>query len=368
MNPKKTILSALTNRPTPYTPIWIMRQAGRYLPEYRQLRGKVPSFKDLYSDPDLATEVTLMPLKRFPLDAAIVFSDILIALDAIGIDVAFTEGKGPVIKDPIRSEEQLLSLSAKTDLGKYSYLRDTLKNCRHELKDKALIGFVGSPWTLAAYAIEGQGSKTFTSLRRMVYQEPEMVHKLLKRLAEEVVDLALLQIKSGADVIQIFDSWAGLLGRDYYRTFSFDYIKFVVEKINKKSSVPIIVFAKGTPLYTKEMIECGCSCIGLDWQVNIDDAFRRAKGVLDIEITDSWNEIEDSYKKMKGKCAVQGNLDPAALYADTDILDKEITKILDARKEGVGHIFNLGHGIYPDTNPDRVAYLVDRVHSYEPSA
>lgn len=353
MKARDVILNSLQGEQVPYTPIWIMRQAGRYLPEYRDLRAKAKTFTNLYQTPEMASEVTLMPIKRFPLDAAIVFSDILIVLDAINLQVSFVTGEGPIIGNPIRTDKDIANLATTTDLDNYRYLADTLKICRSELSEQALIGFIGSPWTLAAYAVEGgsgasSATKNFTNLRKMTYQQPQLMHKLLKRLSDEVIELAMMQIDSGANVIQIFDSWAGLLNHDYYRNFSYAYIKLIVETLKeRRPDTPCIVFAKCTPFSPQEMAECKPNAIGIDWLVDLATAFNQVGATTTI----------------------QGNLDPAALYADIPILDEEINKIMTARRNNanVRHIFNLGHGIYPDIEPDKVAYLVDAVHNYSSS-
>lgn len=352
MNSRQVMLSALRGEVTPYTPIWIMRQAGRYLPEYRELRAKADSFQQMYSTPELASKVTLMPMQRFPLDAAVIFSDILIALDAISIKVSFATAEekisGPMVAKPIRTERDINNLPQETDLSNYDFLADNLKICREELPDKALIGFIGSPWTLAAYAVEGCNSKNFTQLRGMMYKNPQLLHRLLQRLVDELVELAILQIDSGADIIQIFDSWAGLLGPQQYDEFSYKYMAQIIDKVRaQRPTTPIIIFAKGTPFTPVQMLACKPEGLGLDWQVDIAQAFKSV-GTL---------------------ATLQGNLDPAALYSSTGDLDKEIERIMQARGESdhifSHHIFNLGHGIYPDINPDRVAYLVDAVHNYK---
>lgn len=352
MNPRQVMLAVLNGETPPYTPVWIMRQAGRYLPEYRQLRAKVGSFQALYSNPELASKVTLMPMQRFPLDAAVIFSDILIALDAISLEVSFASAEageaggtsGPKVLNPITSEKDVDNLPQATDLNKYDFLAENLKISREELKDRGLIGFIGSPWTLAAYAVEGSNTKNFSKLRAMMYQRPQLLHKLLKRLADELIELAILQIDSGADIIQIFDSWAGLLGADQYEEFSYKYMANIIADIRDlRPATPLIIFAKATPFSPIQMLGSNPNGLGIDWQVDIAYAFTA----------------------VGSRAAIQGNLDPAALYASELDLDKEISRIMQARTKSSRHIFNLGHGIYPDINPDRVAYLVDAVHNYE---
>ena len=342
---KPQVLKLLAGEKTDYTPIWIMRQAGRYLPEYRELRQKFGSFQKLYKHSEAAATVTMQPLQRFDLDAAIVFSDILVALEAVNIAVDFASG-GPRIAEPFRSEKDLNRLPPKPQQGSYDFLQQTLKLCKAEIADRTLIGFIGSPWTLAAYAVEGQGSKTFSQLRRLVYTNPKLLHQLLNRLTDEVIELALAQVKSGADVIQIFDSWAGLLGKETYAEFSYTYIEKIVASLRKLApDLPVIVFGRSAPFSPAEMAACKPAALGFDWQTDISVAFA----------------------ELDGKVAVQGNLDPAALYGDEKTLQQAIDRIMQAGQNSSRsrHIFNLGHGIYPDTDPDRVAYLVDAVHGYK---
>ena len=347
------ILAVLKGEVPTHTPIWIMRQAGRYLPEYRELRSKVGSFTELYSNPELASKVTLMPMKRFPLDAAIIFSDILIALDAISIEVSFSSSgansggpptiTGPRVDKPIRTQQDLNNLPKNCDLEKYDFLVQNIKICKSELKDQALIGFVGSPWTLAAYAVEGGNAKNFATLRGMMYSQPQLLQGLLQRLADEVTQLAILQIDSGADIIQIFDSWAGLLGPQHYYEFSYKYMAKIIADIrSQRPNTPLIIFAKSTPFSPLQMLECKPDGLGIDWQV----------------------DLRATFASVGDQVAIQGNLDPAALYADEQSLAKEVSRIMESRSTNSRHIFNLGHGIYPDVNPDRVAYLVDAVHNY----
>ena len=313
-----------------------MRQAGRYLPEYRELRARAGSFKQLYRRH--ATEISLMPLKRYELDAAIIFSDILIALDAIGMEVNFDD-RGPVLTQPLRGADDLSRLRNSVAEEAYDYLARSLREVRAELPPQIpVIGFVGSPWTLAVYSIEGSIVKDPKRARRMLYQDPQLLHSLLALLTKEATQLVRLQAQSGADIIQIFDSWAGLLPCHLYQQFSLNYIAQIIEATRIKQ--PIILFARECPLGLPALMETGVTALSLDWKTDIARAF----------------------KQVGSKTILQGNLDPTALYGDIDLLEKEVRRILAARPPRCGHIFNLGHGILPDVDPHRVAQLIELVH------
>jgi len=333
------ILRVLNKQQTDRTPIWIMRQAGRYLPEYQALRKQAGSFKKLYQLPELASQATLLPINRFDLDAAIIFSDILIVLEALGLEVNF-DSQGPQLAKPIRKEQDLLQLRTEESEAKFGYLSQAISLVKKELK-VPLIGFVGSPWTLAVYAVEGQGSKAFLHIRKMLYQSPQLLHRLLARLTAEITALALLQLKQGADIIQIFDSWASLLSPHHYEAFSLSYSQKIIKSIRTATQKPVILYAKGCPLPPASLASCGANALGLDWQINLHQAF---------------DQLKDSI-------VLQGNLDPAALYGDKESLSQEVNRIFAARPPGCHHIFNLGHGIYPDTPPANVAHLIELVHS-----
>ena len=340
-------LSRVLNKQQPdCTPIWIMRQAGRYMPEYQKLRKQAGSFKQLYLTAELAAQVTLLPINRFDLDAAIIFSDILIVLDSLGFDVDFIDGKGPELANPIRDEKSMKGLRHEDPQKNYEYLTQAFALVKQELKGRVpLIGFVGSPWTLAVYAVEGRSNKSFLHIRKMLYQEPLLLHKLLLRLTEEITNLAILQLKNGADIIQIFDSWAGLLTPFHYVNFSFFYIKKLIHNIKalpEYHNSPIILFAKSCPLSPTSLVDCGADVLGLDWQVCLRQAF----------------------DQLDNRVILQGNLDPASLYGDKESINKEVQRILAARPSHCHHIFNLGHGVLADTSPDKVDYLIDKVHSY----
>ena len=332
------ILRVLNKQQPDCTPIWIMRQAGRYLPEYQALRKQAGSFKQLYQLPELASQATLLPINRFDLDAAIIFSDILIVLEALGLEVNF-DSQGPQLAKPVRKEGDLLQLRTEESEAKFDYLSQAIGLVKRELT-VPLIGFVGSPWTLAVYAVEGRGSKTFLHIRKMLYQSPQLLHRLLARLTAEITALALLQLKQGADIIQIFDSWAGLLSPHYYQDFSLSYSQEIIKAIRARTQKPVILYTKGCPLPPASLASCGADGLGLDWQVNLHQAF---------------DQLKDSI-------VLQGNLDPAALYGDEESLSQEVNRIFAARPSGCHHIFNLGHGIYPDTPPAKVAQLIELVH------
>lgn len=337
------LIRALLRQPVDRTPIWIMRQAGRYLPEYRDIRKSVTGFMALCRNPELATEVSLQPLRRFDLDAAILFSDILTIPDAMGLELEFLEGEGPRFNNPIRSKHDIHSLKipdVERDLG---YVLQTVKLIKHELHDSVpLIGFAGSPWTLATYMIEGGSSKTFSKIKTMLYSTPELLHDLLSLLAESVTQYLNAQITAGANAVMLFDTWGGVLTEAAYLEFSLAYMRKIIAGLVKENSqgpVPSILFTKGGGLWLEHMANSGCHTVGLDWTVSIADAKRR----------------------IGAQVALQGNLDPAVLYGTPDMIRHEAKRILADFGKGPGHVFNLGHGIYPDTNPDHVHVLVDTV-------
>lgn len=338
------LLRALRRQPVDTTPIWIMRQAGRYLPEYRATREKAGSFLTLAQTPDLACEVTLQPLRRFDLDAAIIFSDILTIPDAMGLGLHFVGGEGPHFTNPVRDRAAIDKLGMpdmEADLG---YVMDALRVTRRELDGKVpLIGFSGSPWTLACYMIEGHGSRDFGHARALGLNDPEAMHKLLDLLARCVIDYLRAQIAAGAQVVMVFDSWGGLLGPTPYREFSGHYLAQIASALNadeRTRDVPVIVFSKGANAHLGTLADSGCAALGVDWTIDLADA-RRATA---------------------GKVALQGNLDPSVLRASPDVIRSQTAKVLDSYGDGPGHIFNLGHGITPDINPDHVAILVEAVH------
>ena len=342
-------LRALARQPVDKTPVWMMRQAGRYLPEYRQVRAQAGDFMSLCKNTELACEVTLQPLERFELDAAILFSDILTIPDAMGLGLYFAEGEGPKFRKPVRTEadiDQLQVINTASDLG---YVTDAVSMIRRELNGRVpLIGFSGSPWTLATYMIEGQSSRDFVRAKTMLYTQPEVLHQLLEKLSLSVIDYLNAQILAGAQVVQIFDTWGGALSHDAYLEFSLDYMKKIVAGLIKHADgrdVPVILFTKGGGHWLEAMADSGCDCLGLDWTVDIGAAKDR----------------------VGSKVALQGNMDPAVLRSDRSGIESEVKTILTSFGEGQGHVFNLGHGITPDINPDNVKIFIDAVHQFSGS-
>ena len=338
-----TFLRALRREPTAYTPVWLMRQAGRYLPEYNATRQRAGSFLRLCTDVELATEVTLQPLARFPLDAAILFSDILTVPDAMGLGLQFTDGEGPRFRQPLTDEAAIARLAV-PDLAHLAYVFDAVASIKRALAGKVpLLGFAGSPFTLACYMIEGAGSADFARVRQMLYTRPDLLHRVLAVNAEAVAAYLAQQIAHGADAVMIFDTWGGLLSADAYPKFSLGYVRVVIDRLRKAAgaATPVIVFTKGGGQWLERIADCGCDAIGIDWSTGIGDARRR----------------------VGARVALQGNLDPAALLATPVAIEAEAQAILDAAGPQPGHIFNLGHGILPSTPPENVAALVACVHA-----
>ncbi len=337
-------LRALQKQPVDRTPIWIMRQAGRYLPEYRATRAKAGNFMNLCMNPDLACEVTLQPLKRFDLDAAILFSDILTIPDAMGLGLYFEEGEGPRFKNPIRTAADIKNLPVPDPEVELRYVMDAVRTIRRELDGSIpLIGFSGSPWTLATYMIEGGSSKTFSKSKTMLFDQPALAHQLLEKIAESVTSYLNAQIAAGAQAIMIFDTWGGNLNPEMYKMFSLDYMHKIVSNLTREADgrkVPVILFTKGGGQWLNQIADTGCDGLALDWTTNIADA----------------------RKQVGDRVALQGNMDPSTLYASPEIIRAETAKILKDYGQGSGHVFNLGHGITPDINPDHVKVLVDSVH------
>jgi uroporphyrinogen decarboxylase len=351
-----TFLRALLREPTDYTPVWLMRQAGRYMAEYNATRKRAGSFLNLAKSPSLATEVTLQPVDRFPLDAAILFSDILTVPDAMGLGLYFAEGEGPKFERPVRTEADVAKLSAPDPELSLGYVMDAVREIRKALKDRIpLIGFSGSPFTLACYMIEGGGSDDFRLVKTMLYARPDLMHRILSVTAHAVADYLNAQIAAGAQAVMIFDTWGGTLADAAYEEFSLSYMREVVSKLKREVAgerIPSIVFTKGGGLWLESIAACGCDAVGLDWTVNLAHARQR---------------IED-------RCALQGNLDPMALFAPERQIREQARHVLDSfgppqRADGGfgGHVFNLGHGISQFTSPDAVAVLVDEVHLHSKS-
>jgi uroporphyrinogen decarboxylase len=339
-----TFLRALLREPTPYTPIWIMRQAGRYLPEYNQTRARAGSFLDLCRNPDLATEVTLQPLARFPLDAAIVFSDILTIPDAMGLGLYFAEGEGPKFERPLREEWEIRDLAVPDIESQLGYVLDTVAQVRRALDNEVpLIGFSGSPFTLACYMVEGCGGSDFQNLKKMLYRRPDLLHRILEVTTESVVAYLNAQIDRGAQAVMVFDSWGGILSHSAFHTFSLAYLKRVVDGLRREHAgerIPSIVFTKGGGLWLESLVECGSDALGLDWCVDIGAARRR----------------------VGNRVALQGNLDPAVLLSTPEAVKREAERVLASFGSGTGHVFNLGHGVSQFTPPENVAALIDVVH------
>jgi uroporphyrinogen decarboxylase len=324
----------------------MMRQAGRYLPEYRKTRSQAGDFMSLCKNTDLACEVTLQPIDRFNFDAAILFSDILTIPDAMGLGLYFVEGEGPKFHKPIRTEADINKLNVADTKRDLSYVTDAVSLIRRELNGRVpLIGFSGSPWTLATYMIEGQSSRDFIKTKLMLYNQPALLHELLDKLALSVIDYLNAQISSGVQVVQIFDTWGGVLSHDAYSEFSLTYMEKIVNGLIRQSDgrdVPVILFTKGGGQWLEMLADTGCNGIGLDWTIDIGSARRR----------------------VGDRVALQGNMDPAILRSNQRSIESQVKSIIRAYGPGVGHIFNLGHGITPDVDPNNVKIFVDAVHQY----
>lgn len=337
-------LRALLRQPVDATPIWIMRQAGRYLPEYRATRAKAGNFMGLCQNPELACEVTLQPLERFELDAAILFSDILTIPDAMGLGLYFAEGEGPHFKKRIESESDVAALGVPDPENELKYVMDAVRLIRRELNGRVpLIGFSGSPWTLATYMVEGSGSKNFSRVKAMMYDRPDLMHRLLETIAKSVASYLNAQIAAGAQAVMIFDTWGGSLSPSCYREFSLRYMQYALEQINRESEgrkVPVILFTKGGGQWLESMADAGPDALGVDWGTDLSDARSR----------------------VGSRVALQGNMDPCVLYSSPESIRNEVSKVLTSYGKGPGHVFNLGHGILPDINPEHVKVLVDAVH------
>lgn len=341
-----TFLRALLRQPTEHTPVWLMRQAGRYLPEYCETRRRAGSFMDLCRNPQLATEVTLQPLARYDLDAAILFSDILTVPDAMGLGLYFVEGEGPKFERPLREEWEIRNLTAPDPGVELRYVMDAVAEIRRALGNAVpLIGFSGSPFTLACYMIEGGASDDFRTIKAMLYDRPDLLHHVLEVNAGAVTAYLNAQIESGAQAVMIFDTWGGALSHRAYREFSLAYMERIVDGLIREhggARVPCIVFTKGGGQWLEEIAAIGCDAVGLDWTTDIGAA----------------------RKRVGDKVALQGNLDPVTLFAQPEKIAHEACAILDAFGPGSGHVFNLGHGISQFTPPEHVTALVNAVHEH----
>jgi len=337
-------LRALLKQPVDVTPVWMMRQAGRYLPEYKATRAQAGDFMSLCKNAELACEVTLQPLERFELDAAILFSDILTIPDAMGLGLYFEAGEGPRFKKPVRTEQDVAALPVPNAASDLDYVMNAVRTIRSALGGRVpLIGFSGSPWTLATYMVEGGSSKDFRTIKRMLYAQPEVLHALLDKLADSVIDYLNQQILAGAQAVQIFDTWGGVLSTANYQAFSLQYMQKIVAGLIKEHDgrpVPSILFTKNGGQWLELIAATGCNAAGLDWTIEIGNARQR----------------------VGDKIALQGNMDPSVLYAAPDAIRAEVGRILQSFGQGEGHVFNLGHGIALDADPDHAKVFVNAVH------
>ena len=325
-------------------PVWFMRQAGRYLPEYRRVREQAGDFLTLCKTPELACEVTLQPLARYPLDAAILFSDILTIPDAMGLGLNMVEQKGPAFEHPVRSAAEIRSLHVPEPGSDLGYVMDAIRLIRNELDNKVpLIGFSGSPWTLATYMVEGAPSKEFSIIKGLMYDDPDSMHHLLNLLADSVTAYLNAQIHAGVQAVMIFDTWGGILTTKNYQQYSLHYMQQIIQGLERGSAdkrIPVILFTKGGGEWVESIANSGCDAIGVDWTRNIGD--------VRIIVGD--------------RVALQGNLDPCVLYASPEVIRNEVGEVLASYGHGTGHVFNLGHGIHPQIDPDRVSVMIEAVH------
>ncbi len=337
-------LRAMAREEVDVTPVWMMRQAGRYLPEYRATRAKAGSFMDLCRNAELASEVTLQPLERFPLDAAILFSDILTIPDAMGLGLRFEAGEGPVFDHPLRDEKAIRALGVPDPEDELGYVMNAVRTIRRDLAGRVpLIGFTGSPWTLATYMVEGGSSKDYAHLKTLIYDRPELAHHLLGVTADAVTAYLNAQIAAGAQAVMIFDTWGGVLTPRDYRAFSLAYMQRIVDGLTREADgrkVPVTLFTKGGGMWLEAMAETGCDGLGLDWTVDIGDVRRR----------------------VGDRVALQGNMDPNMLYARPERIREEVASILESYGSGPGHVFNLGHGIHPGVDPEHAGAFIEAVH------
>lgn len=342
-------IKALLRQPTERTPIWVMRQAGRYLPEYRQIRGEAGSFMNLCTNPELACEVTLQPLRRFKLDAAILFSDILTIPDAMGMGLYFAEGEGPKFNSIIGSADDVRNLERPDPATSLAYVMDAVSLIRKELNGEVpLIGFSGSPWTLATYMVEGGSSKAFAKIKALIYGEPATAHLLLDKLADAVIDYLNAQIESGAQAVQLFDTWGGVLAPALFREFSLQYLEKIVAGLHRSyngNTIPVVLFCKGCNSHLEAIADTGCDGMGVDWTITLAEARTR----------------------VGDRVALQGNLDPAIMLTNPAIIEKQVQETLASYGKGSGHVFNLGHGITPDVDPHHMTVLTESVRKLSPA-
>lgn len=343
-NADSRFINALLRRPVDKTPVWLMRQAGRYLPEYRALREKTPDFMTFCSTPELAAQATLQPLARFDLDAAILFSDILVVPQAMGMTVQFIKGDGPHFPQPLRALRDIQQLRAQDAPERLDYVMAAIRLVQRELAHRVpLIGFAGSPWTCATYMVEGGGSKTFSLIKTLLYREPLVVHELLQRLTAVTIQYLNAQIAAGVQAVMVFDTWGGVLSAADYPVFSLNYLRQIAQGLTRQvgdRTIPLIFFTKGGGQWLDKIAAAGCDAVGLDWTTDIQ-----------------W-----ARSQVGGKVALQGNLDPCWLLAEPAQIERAAQAVCAAYGPGTGHIFNLGHGVLPQTPPDNVRTLVDAVH------
>lgn len=342
-------LRALLRQPTERTPIWMMRQAGRYLPEYREVRKQAGDFMALCKNPELACEVTLQPLRRFALDAAILFSDILTIPDAMGLGLYFEAGEGPKFKHPVRDLTSIAKLGVPDPEQELRYVMDAVRTIRRELDGQVpLIGFSGSPWTLATYMVEGGSTKNFSEVKKLMFSEPQAMHMLLDKLAQSVTSYLNAQIAAGAQAVMIFDTWGGVLSPRDYREFSLGYMQKIVDGLTRHADgreVPVTLFTKNGGAWLGDMAATGCDALGVDWTTDL--------GTARLAVND--------------KVALQGNMDPSVLYAPPARIEEEVATILASYGHGHGHVFNLGHGIHPEVDPEHAGAFIEAVHKLSPA-
>jgi len=343
------LLRALLRAPVDRTPVWIMRQAGRYLPEYRATRARAGSFLGLATNPELACEVTLQPLARFPLDAAILFSDILMIPKAMGVGLTFAEGEGPRIERPVRTAADIRGLPVPDPSAELRFVMDAVTLIRRELAGRVpLIGFAGSPWTVATYMVEGGSSRDFTVIKTLLYSDPQALHQLLEKLARATVDYLNAQIVAGAQAVMVFDTWGGALSTPAYLEFSLAYMERIVADLVREREgrrVPVILFTKGGGAWLERMAMTGADALGVDWMTELSTARRRTFD----------------------RVALQGNLDPAVLFSPPAAIRDEVARVLESYGRSPGHVFNLGHGVQPGVNPEHVAAMIEAVHDLSPA-
>lgn len=340
------LLRALRREEVDRTPIWLMRQAGRYLPEYRATRQEAGSFMDLCRNRELACEVTLQPLRRYPLDAAILFSDILTIPDAMGLGLGFSEGKGPYFDHPVRDAAAIQKLGVPDPEDDLGYVMNAVRLIRQELQGSVpLIGFSGSPWTLATYMVEGGSSSDYRRVKGLLFDQPAVMHHLLEVLARSVAAYLEAQVRAGAQAVMVFDTWGGVLDPQRYLEFSLGSMRAIVSQLRSNLGddvVPIILFSKGAHLHLEAMADSGADALGVDWTIDLGTARER----------------------VQGKVALQGNMDPAGVYASPEKIREEVAKVLDSYGNHPGHVFNLGHGLQPNMDPEHVGALVEAVQTY----